>query len=244
MDCGSGTKCFGGKCLACNPSEPASCVSASIKQCASDGSGYQITACAPKTGMIASCSGGTCQYQCAPGTIANGGGCVPCGATGQSCCSGSSCSSGSCSSGYCCLSGQHWNGAACEPDCQPGAPGTCNTNPHRTCRLGQTACPSGCADSTPFADGSGCIMSDNTTMGQCISGTCTKCGYPDDVCCSKEVNDAPGCNPVPGNQVFTCLSNRCVPCGFANQPCCGNPFPPPGQCYGSTTCTQGICMPN
>jgi hypothetical protein len=84
-NCG-GNGCSAGRCNECRPNAR-DCSGTSVRTCRSSGTGYDTTPCPGKTNGRATCSGGTCSFECDSGFMKDGGSCVPqCGRSGQLCC--------------------------------------------------------------------------------------------------------------------------------------------------------------
>lgn len=159
----------------------------------------------------------------------------PCGAPGQSCCSGNACAgSGCCVGGACYASGQNVDGGVCSG----GQIVACGAG-------GQACCQSiACSDAADCCTSLGCVLPGNSCggeLGMCSNGSCSNylCGGAGMACCPGNLNGH-------GHQMSFCtgsglacdVKNKCVPCGDSGQRPCD-----PGYCnQGGCADVTGLCV--
>jgi hypothetical protein len=224
--------------------------------------------CAPGT----SCTNGTCQAACPPGTTLCSGACVDqstdssnCGACGKQCAPGTTCIAGSCA----CPAGTILcNGVCVDPAADANNCGACGNicAAGASCASGQCTCPSGttpcggvCVDEK--ADPSNCGACGNacSTGATCNNGVCVSpCPPGTTLCggvCVNEKTDATNCGAC-GNSCpsgTTCAGGACQSVCPPGTALCGSTCVDQNTdpnhcgscgtvCSGGTTCTGGKCV--
>jgi hypothetical protein len=146
--CLSGTHNCSGQCLP--NSSPSSCGATSC------------TPCPAPANATATCTNGTCGYQCNSNYQPCKGACIPSG----SCCDNTDCSGGTCLSGTCCPAGQtNCDGTCVDLQASAANCGACHAACSLSCNQGTCEDCSGTSGNWDGCRGSGCWVCSEAVMG-------------------------------------------------------------------------------